>query len=269
MNTENPRFVTNLKYALKNEYNKFAVSERVKVSNTITGEDLFMKASELPILTDFSLSNNQNLWRIKNRNPTTKMYNIRNNQLDIYANVPYAAITAFLSTNEQNEITRESLISENTRFRQELFIKETELRELQIKFESLQMNNTEKGKTTADDYWRRQYVLTKQLQKTEESNLKQINKAFAQKHLEITSANKKLGMANKELGEQFKQLTCKSEKEKKKRQKQKRLIKSLISMHEKTPESNDDSQDVQEVLLIEDDDSPVPSPVILPSEFFN
>ena len=82
------------------------------------------------------------------------------------------------------------------------------------------MNNTEKGKTTTDDYWRRQYVLTKQLQKTEESNLKQINKAFAQKHLEITSANKKLGMANEELGEQIKHLTCNLEKEKK-RQKQK------------------------------------------------
>ena len=131
------------------------------------------------------------------------------------------------------------------------------------------MSNTEKGKTTTDDYCRRQYVVTKQLQKTEENKLKQINKAFAQKHLEITSANKKLGMANKELGEQIKQLTCKLEKEKKKRQKQKRLINSLISKHEKTPESNDDSQDVQEVLLIEDDDSPVPSPVILPPDFFN
>ena len=214
MNTENPRFVTNLKYALTTEYNKFAVSERDKVSNTITGEDLFMKSSELPILKDFSLSNNQNVWGIKNRNPTTTMYNIRNNQLDIYANVPYAAITAFSSANEQNEITRESLISENTRFRQELFIRETELKELQMKIENLQISKTEKGKTKSDYYWRRQYVLTKQLQKTEESNLKQINKAFAQKHLEITSPNKKLGMANKELGEQIKQLTCKLEKEK-------------------------------------------------------
>ena len=157
MNTENSRFAINLKYALKTEYNKFAVSERVKVSNTITGEDLFKKSIELPILKDFSLSNNQNVWRIKNRNPTTKMYNIRNNQLDIYANVPYAAITAFPSANEQNEIMRrESLISENTRFRQELFIKETELQELGMKFESLQMSNTEKGKTTSNDYWRRQ-----------------------------------------------------------------------------------------------------------------
>ena len=209
INTENPRFVTNLKYALKTEYNKFAVSERVKVSNITTGEDLFMKASELPILKDFSLNENQIIWRIKNRNPTKKTYNIRYNQLDIYANVPYAAITAFPSTNEQNEITRESLISENTRFRQELFIKETELQELQIKFENLQMSNTGKGKTTSDEYWRRQYILTKQLQKTEECNLKQINKAFAQKHLEITSANKKLGMANKELVEQVEQLNCK------------------------------------------------------------
>ena len=72
MNTENPRFVTNLKYALSTEYNKFVISERVKVGNITTGEDLFMKASVLPILKEFSLSNNQNVWRIKNRNPTTK-----------------------------------------------------------------------------------------------------------------------------------------------------------------------------------------------------
>ena len=76
-------------------------------------------------------------------------------------------------------------------------------------------------------------------------------------------------MANKELGEQIKQLTCKLEKEKKKRQKQKKLIKSLISKHETTPESYDDSHDVQEVLLIEDDDSPVTNPVILPPELLN
>ena len=133
INIENPRFVTNLKYALKSEYNKFALSERVKVSNITTGEDLFMKASELPILKDFSLNDNQNIWRN-------------------YANVPYAAIIAFPSNNEQNEITRVSLISENTRFRQEFFLKEMELQELQKKFESLQMSNTEKGKTTSDDY---------------------------------------------------------------------------------------------------------------------
>ena len=56
---------------------------------------------------------------------------------------------------------------------------------------------------------------------------------------------------------------------KKEEAKTKKLIKSLISKHEKTPESWDDNQDVQEVLLIEDDDSPVPSPVILPPEFYN
>ena len=49
----------------------------------------------------------------------------------------------------------------------------------------------------------------------------------------------------------------------------KKLIKSLISKHEKTPDSCDDSQGVQEALLIDDDDSPVTSPIILPPEFFN
>ena len=33
-----------------------------------------------------------------------------------------------------------------------------------------------KEKTTGDDYWRRQYVITKQFKKTEDSNLKQMHK---------------------------------------------------------------------------------------------
>ena len=58
---------------------------------------------------------------------TSKTYNNRNNQLD-YADVPYDAITAFLPTEDHHkEITKESLISENTKFRQESYIKETEL----------------------------------------------------------------------------------------------------------------------------------------------
>ena len=270
VNPMNPRFVTNLRYTLKMQANKFRISDKVKVQNISTGEEFLAKTENLPILKEFSLPETTNVWRIKDRDTQKNTYLARNNQLDSYVNFPYSHLTAFPTPADAiEEVTEASLISENTRFRQELFIKETELQELQMKFESLQMSNTEKGKTTSDDYWRRQYVLTKQLQKTEDSNLKQINKAFAQKHLEITSANKKLGMANKELVEQVKQLNCKLEKEKRKRQKQKKLIKSLIPKHEKTPEPCDDSQDIQEVLLIEDNgNSPMQSPVILPPEFF-
>ena len=68
------------------------------------------------------------------------------------------------------------------------------------------MESNEIEKTTSDDYWRRQYVITKQLQKTEDSNLKQMNKLYAQKHLEITSANQKLGIENKKLVQKIKGL---------------------------------------------------------------
>ena len=88
-------------------------------------------------------------------------------------------------------MTKESLNSENTKFRQQLYIEETELKELQMKFESLRMENNGIETTTSDDYWGRQYVLTKQMQKLDDNKLKQINKAFAHKHLEITSANQK------------------------------------------------------------------------------
>ena len=49
-------------------------------------------------------------------------------------------------------------------------------------------------------------------------------------------------------------------------------LKRKVKKHKKR-QSRDNSEptedDVQEVLLIEDDDSPVPSPVILPPEFLN
>ena len=85
MNSENPRFATNLKNALKTKYNKFVVSNKIKVQNTTTGGHFFMKSSELPIVPKFSLNSDLNVWRIRNREATSKTYKIRNNQLDIYA----------------------------------------------------------------------------------------------------------------------------------------------------------------------------------------
>ena len=84
------------------------------------------------------------------------------------------------------------------------------------------METSGKEKTTLDDYWRRQYLLTKQMQKTDDSKLKEVNKEFFQKHLKITSANQKGGGENKKLVAKIKELTHKLEKNKKKRQKQKR-----------------------------------------------
>ena len=50
---------------------------------------------------------------------------------------------------------------------------------------------------TNDDYWRRQYLISKQLDKTEKINLKTLNQACARKLLEVTSANQKLGAEKK------------------------------------------------------------------------
>ena len=264
-NPENPRFVTNLKYSLKTKFNNFKIADKVKIQNTATGEELFAKSRELPIIPDFSLPDNLNVWRIKNRSDEQKTYLVRNNQLDVYANVPYSAITAFPTPSDHvGEISKESLISENSKFRQELFIKETELQEVTIKLEQLRVKLDKQEKETSDDYWRRQYIISKQLDKTEESNLKTLNKAYARKHLEVTSANQKLGAENKKLIEQVKQLSAQVDKQKKKNRKQKRIIKELSNT-----EKHADGDEVVEVVDIMDDgNSPVPSPVILPPEFF-
>ena len=94
-------------------------------------------------------------------------------------------------------------------------------------------------------------------------------KTFSLKHLEITNANKKLGEKNLELGKKITQLIKENEEQKTKISELKRRVKK----HKKRQSMDKDEpteDDIQEVLLIEDDgNSPMPSPVILPPEFFN
>ena len=265
VNPMNPRFVTNLKFTLKMQANKFRISDKVKVQNISTGEEFLAKTENLPILKEFSLPETTNVWRVKDRDTQKNTYLARNNQLDSYVNFPYAHLTAFPTPADAiEEVTQASLILENSKFRQELFVKETELQELQIRFERLQMKNSEKEKVTSDDYWRRQYIVSQQLKKTEESNVKEINKVYARKHLEITTAHLNLGVENKKLVEKVQQLNSELTKLKKKNRKQKRIIKELSNT-----EKHEDGDEVVEVVDIMDDgNSPVPSPVILPPEFF-
>ena len=265
VNPMNPRFVTNLRYTLKMQANKFRISDKVKVQNVSTGEEFLAKTENLPILKEFSLPETTNVWRIKDRDTQKNTYLARNNHLDSYVNFPYSHLTSFPTPADAiEEVTEASLISENSKFRQELFVKETELQELQIRFERLQMQCSEKEKITSDDYWRRQYIVSQQVKKTEESNVKEINKVYARKHLEITTANQNLGVENKKLVEKVKQLNSELTKLKKKNRKQKKIIRELSNT-----EKHEDGDEVVEVVDIMDDgNSPVPRPVILPPEFF-
>ena len=265
VNPMNPRFVTNLRYTLKMQANKLRISDKVKVQNISTGEEFLAKTENLPILKEFSLPETTNVWRIKDRDTQKNTYLARNNQLDSYVNFPYTHLTASPTTADAiEEVTQASLISENSKFRQELFVKETELQELQIRFEKLQMQNSEKEKITSDDYWRRQYIVSQQVKKTEESNVKEINKVYARKHLEITTANQNLGVENKKLVEKVQQLNSELTKLMKKNRKQKRIIKELSN----TKKHEDGDEVVEVVDIMDDGNSPVPCPVILPPEFF-
>ena len=89
-------------------------------------------------------------------------------------------------------------------------------------------------------------------------------KTFSLKHLEITNANKKLGEKNLELGKKITQIMKENVEQKVKISELKRKVKK----HKKRQSMDRDEpteDDIQEVFLIEDDDSPV----ILPPEFFN
>ena len=179
VNPMNPRFVTNLKYTLKMQANKFRISDKVKVQNISTGEEFLAKTENLPILKEFSLPETTNVWRMKDRDTQKNTYLARNNQLDSYVNFPYAHLTAFPRPADAiEEVTQASLISENSKFRQELFVKETELQELQIRFERLQMQNSEKEKVTSDDYWRRQYIVSQQVKRRRKVMLKKLTKCM-------------------------------------------------------------------------------------------
>ena len=182
VNPMNPRFLTNLKYALKSHTNKFRISDKIKVQNISTGEEFLAKTENLPIMTEISLPETMNVWGIKDRDTQNNTYLARNNQLDSYVNFPYAHLTAFPTPADAfEEVTEASLISENSKFRQELFVKETELQELQIRFERLQMQCSEKEKITSDYYWRRQYIVSQQVKKRKKVMLKKLIKCMREK----------------------------------------------------------------------------------------
>ena len=271
MNKENPRYVNTLLYFLKPNYNKFEVASKINIIQSNGHQQILVNSEKLPVLKTFSLPTENNKWKIKNRDPKNGTYTLRNNMLDAYIEVPYDAISAFpVDMPELSNINTSSLIEENTTFRQELFQKETELQELQLKFEQLKMESQKppEEKQLPNDYWRRQYVVAHQLQKTSESNAQTMLKTFSLKHLEITNANKKLGEKNLELGKKITQLMKENEEQKTKISELKRRVKK----HKKRQSMDKDKpteDDIQEVLLIEDDgNSPMSSPVILPPEFF-
>ena len=61
MNPMNPRFATNLKYALKSHANKFRISDKVKVQKISTGEEFLTNTENLPIMKEFSLPDTMNV----------------------------------------------------------------------------------------------------------------------------------------------------------------------------------------------------------------
>ena len=270
MNKENPRYVNTLLYFLKPNYNKFEVADKINIIQLNGHQQLLANSEKLPILKTFSLPADNNKWRIKNCEPKKGTYTFRYNLLDVYIEFPYDAISAFpAEMSELTNINTSKLIEENTTLRLELFQKEIELQELQLKFEQLKLESQKlpEEKQQPNDYWRHKYVVAHQLQKTSESNSQTMLKTFSLKHLELTNANKKLGEKNLELGKKITQLMMENVEQRPKFPNSKEVKKHRKRQSMDKDEPTED--DIQEVLLIKDDDSPVTSPVILPPEFFN
>ena len=150
INKENSRYVNTLLYFLKPNYNKFEVADKINITQLNGHQQLLANSEKLPVLKTFSLPADNSIWIIKNRDPKKGTYTLRNNLLDVYIEVPYDAISAFpVEMPELTNINTVKLIAENTTFRQELFQKETELQELQLKLENLKMESkTTRGETT-------------------------------------------------------------------------------------------------------------------------
>ena len=91
-------------------------------------------------------------------------------------------------------------------------------------------------------------------------------KTLSSKHLEITNANKELGEKNLELGKKITQLMKENVEQKAEISELKRKVKK----HKKwqSMDKDEPTEDDIQVFLIEAEDSPVTSPVILPPKFF-
>ena len=95
MNPENPRYVTNLLKSLKPEFNVFEFTEKLSVRHLKTGVIFQLPTSKLPVLPSFSFAQENNNWRIKDRDISSKTYLIFNHELESYVNLPYVSITVF------------------------------------------------------------------------------------------------------------------------------------------------------------------------------
>ena len=72
----NPRFVTNLRYALENKFRIFYI---VKVQTISTGEEFLAKTETLPIMKKFSLPVTMNVRKVKDRDAQHNTYLARKN----------------------------------------------------------------------------------------------------------------------------------------------------------------------------------------------
>ena len=253
-NNANPRFVNTIKYYLKSSANKFR-AEEVRALHEETKTHFNLSPNYAPVIHEFSLSNDHNEWRIKDRDETSNEYILRNNTLDTTIKVHFSKISAFPEKPPTtNIISQEELIRENNQFRQNLYHKMTELDELQAKFDHLKITNDKAEEHNNDDYWRRQYTISQRLTGISESNLHTITKQYAIKNLEIQEANKRLGEANKKLTKENADLHMQVNKLK---MKKKKLSKTLKKANKLIEASQRDPQETPPVVIeidSEDDD---------------
>ena len=224
LNTENPRFVNNLKYSLKPEFNSFRVEGETTITNKCLKTVHEVPVSEVPVINVFPLPSSKNVWRIKDRDVKNRSYILYNKNLCTYIKAPYEAITAFPDEeNGQYELTNAALITENCTFRQQLFQRELEVEDLQLQLEQLKLERKTTG-AASNDYWRRQYLISNRLKCQGEDNTVKLARSYATTNLELSAKARKAEQQIAVLEKKNRQLEQKLEEAKNKSKKLKRKM---------------------------------------------
>ena len=110
LDTENPKFITSLKYSIKQNYNRWKLPSFIEVVNSTTKEKAMMPI-EFITQQEVVIKNDTNFWKLKKREEHGYILKAGGTQVTI----PFEGITAFsnhLKTDRNNSTTFKNLRTE-------------------------------------------------------------------------------------------------------------------------------------------------------------
>ena len=133
INPHNPMYIRTLSYNLRLAANDFTFVGRVILKNERFGIILEGDANDFQ-LSNVHLPHRVNVWKLDSRDPEKHSYMLRQDKGTLRTSVPYDAITAF-------GIPIDEIPVSDYQLRTSLYEAETNLQELQMKFDNLKLEN--------------------------------------------------------------------------------------------------------------------------------